>query len=637
MPSTSIDCELIVQSNKPSTFQFVATCDATVGRKRSDFYSTNVTGIFIRPLLDFSQQKMEFKHVHDYQAEEQFTVHIQSAIPVQPSKSLLQAETQELVITNRSQVRLVMSFDCPSPFAFSESRFELDPGESHTFLVTFDPGFKADFLSEVVTKKLTISFRGHPQKLHVGLRADVIFPNLSFQPSMNIDFGILMMNTERINEIMLRNTTELLVDLFWELQGRDTYSVKIFDIYPIRARIEPFQQDIVRLSFFALSDDRGRSARYSGTAICHVVGGPEYALTLTGGSAAIQYKLEPQEVDFGDCQFKDRLTNSLTLSNHSEVPITFSAKVPKSCQFSHFYVAPADGTVEVGNTAEIALTIVCGLPQSYKEPLFVRIGHYEDVRVHIIVHCFVPQIEIALPRHETDDNVLRYRQKMLKQAAKHQPAIPGRESESQAVPEPMPEELSKLEVEAVVHRLTDKSTSPLYATAKKKPQRCDSEPAAYNGWIYSRYVMDMGRIVFGEPESKDFTFKSITPFPLAFEIESFVLQGTGFSMEPCSFENVPFGEQVSVTVTFSTTSRTNEFLGDVEFEIPIVFADDVAIKLYLRAFLHMPILNLSTSHFDFGNAIVGQSRIITVQLQNMNPVSCEFSLGQAQFVNVLQR
>jgi hypothetical protein len=376
-----------------------------------------------------------------------------------------------------------MGFDCPSPFAFSESRFELDPGEGHTFFVTFDPGFKTDFLSEVVTKKLAISFQGHPQKLHVCLRADVIFPNLSFQPSMNVDFGILMMNTERISDIILKNTTELPVDIFWELQGGNTHSVKIFDIYPIRAHIEPFQQDVVRLSFFALGDERGRSARYSGTAICHVVGGPEYTVTLAGGSAAIQYKLEPQEIDLGDRQFQERLAKSLTLSNQSDVPITFSAKVPKSCQFSHFYVSPPDGTVEVGNTAEISLNIVCGLPQSYKELLFVRIGHYEDVRVDIIVRCFVPQIEIALPRHESDDNVLHYRQKMLKQAAKHQPTGPVKESDSQAVPKPTPEELSKLEVQAIIRRLTDRSASTLYATAKKKSQRFDSEPTAYRGWI----------------------------------------------------------------------------------------------------------------------------------------------------------
>jgi hypothetical protein len=49
----------------------------------------------------------------------------------------------------------------------------------------------------------------------------------------------------------------------------------------------------------------------------------------------------------------------------------------------------------------------------------------------------------------------------------------------------------------------------------------------------------------------------------------------------------------------------------------------------------MPILNFSRGHCDIGNVIVDQCKVMTIQLQNMNPVSREFRFGEAQFANVL--
>jgi hypothetical protein len=51
----------------------------------------------------------------------------------------------------------------------------------------------------------------------------------------------------------------------------------------------------------------------------------------------------------------------------------------------------------------------------------------------------------------------------------------------------------------------------------------------------------------------------------------------------------------------------------------------------------MPILNFSRGHCDIGKVIVRQCKVMTIQLQNMNPVLREFRFGEAQFATVLQR
>ena len=58
--------------------------------------------------------------------------------------------------------------------------------------------------------------------------------------------------------------------------------------------------------------------------------------------------------------------------------------------------------------------------------------------------------------------------------------------------------------------------------------------------------------------------------------------------------------------------------------------------IYVRAYIEMPVLSFSQSHCDFGNVIIGQSFIVTVQLQNMNSVPCEFTFADAQFINAVQ-
>jgi hypothetical protein len=115
--------------------------------------------------------------------------------------------------------------------------------------------------------------------------------------------------------------------------------------------------------------------------------------------------------------------------------------------------------------------------------------------------------------------------------------------------------------------------------------------------------------------------QSLTPFPVSFDGQAFVLEETQFAIEPISFADLPEGVELSVRVAFSTVPRENDFLGDVESNSPFFLEQHLAIVLHLHIFRAMPIPYSSRG----------------AQCHNMNSVSCEFRFGEAQFANVLQR
>lgn len=643
LPNASVDMQLILQADIPCSFETSALCATALTKRRMDLFNPSIKGTFIRPLLSFSEQTVSFKHLHDITAEEQATGHISSSTAVVPSAELLVPLHQELTITNRAQIPLVMRFDCPEPFSFSEDEFSLESGCSHTFGVTFDPSFKKDFISEVVNKKLVVSFKGHPQKMSVNLKGEIVFPNVDFTPGPTLDFGIMLMNTEQALDVMIKNTTELPVDMFWEMaseDGMDTESSKIFDIYPIRMHIDPFQEDIIRASFFALGDAAGHSAKYHGKAICHVVGGPEYTIDMLGESAAIKYTIEPAHFNFGVRSYKDKLSSKFLLQNLSDVPIKYSTKIPKGCRFASFSIFPNEGTLKAGERIEIQFQITTGLPLQYNESFFVQIGHFDEVQVDLTVNCFIPQLQFELTRHEDDEVMALWyeqQQKRLTRLRRKATLSTDSESESMSTREPLPDELNTLEREMLVRRLKDKNSSPLIPSPQRRTRPRNSQPELYDGPVTSRHVLNMGTIILGDKLSKEFKVRSASEFPISFDVQTTEIAGTGFSIDPTCVKDLPAGEELTITVTFDTKERTNDLIEEVEYRVPFILGEETASMLYIRACLEMPVLSFSQTHCDFGNVIIGQSFIVTLQVQNMNNVPCQFTFADAQFINSIQR
>ena len=613
----SVEFKFTVMCNKTTNFYIDLQIHTQIGKARHDLFKPRLKGVFIKPSLTFSKQLLEFKHVHDSENEEKILNEEGSLVP---SQELLTSVSNDFIITNTSKLPLSLILDCPEPFSISENMFRLDTQQSKDLRVIFDPKFKTDFISETVNRKLIVALEGLPQKFNVNLKGMIVFPNLEFTPSGSIDFGSMLMNTEQTKDIELKNPTDLPVNLTWELLPSKTLPQdisSIFDIYPTRATIAPHSSDATHVSFYAKGNPKSANAYYEGIAVCHIEGGPEYTIPIKGGSANIMYQIEPNNISFGQQNYLTPLSSTINFTNTCDVPINYTIKIPKACKFNSISFTPPEGQLAAGQALKIEMNILTGSPIQYNEQFFIQIGHFEEFRIDVEADCYIPHLFFDLPRNEKDPVI-----DVFKSRRSHK--------EYQNLEE-TPENLAKIETELLINQLMQAQIS---SVRRKRRQEQGHE---YEGFVLRRYDLDLGKIVFGKKETFTLKAKSMSKFPLSFDIDTRSLNGTGFTIETSSFANIPPDEEIDIPINFTTAKRTNNILGDVVIQLPFIMNEDFAIIVNLKANLQMPVINFSKTHFDFGNVIVGQSLILTLQLQNMNSVPCEFNFGPAEFVNVLQR
>lgn len=641
---------LSVQSDKTISFTDGIMCHATVGKQRQEIFTLYLKGTFVKPFISFNKNVVQFTHIHDAEKEEELTGKEKSSKNITPPPELLPILKNDFEINNASKLPLTVRAECPVPFSISETTFVLDAGQKKKLTVTFDPTFKEDYSCETVNKRIVFTYKEHPQVSTLNLQGSLIFPNIVFKPDKKIDFGILLYNTEQSKDVTMQNPTDLPVDFVWELfpDGNGVDVKNIFDIYPIRGHIEPKSSDTVHISFFSQMDSEGRSTTFQGRAVCHVIGGPDYTMKLVGGSANIQYKLDPVEMDLGDIGYLDNINTSVTLTNCSDVPLNFAVKIPKGTAFTTFVVTPTEGTIQVNAFQKFNIIMTPGLPREFDETFFIRIGHFDEARVNIRVNCFIPQCKLSLPRHEADPLMVQYHQKFDNKKLKNirrkdtlaltsTATSMGEEEDEEDVVEQLPtdQELAEIEKQLLIQKLTNKQMFD-QSTLRRRRQKGEPVPV-YEGYVASRFILDMGKIVFGKKETYKFTIMSMAPSPISFELVTKELNDTGFMIEPTSFKDVKPNEPIEVLVTFDIKKKRPDLNGDVEFTLPLLFNIDYAYIIFFRAKLQKPTLNLSQTHFDFGTTIVGQTYTMTLQLQNMNTVPVEFKFSDAQYSNVLQR
>lgn len=633
-PHEEVEFEMVMSCNKPTAFAFNLTAHTTRNKQRVELFNSAVRGTFIKPSISFSSTKIEFKHKHDPIVEEELLTISNDNVP---AKSLLTDVSKSLSITNNCKLPLTALLYCPEPFSLSESSFVLSPAEKRKIVVKFDPSFKLDFSTESIQRKIVVSFKEHPTTHSVTLIGTVVFPNLEFIPSGAIDFGSLMLNTEHAKEIIMKNNGEIPVDLVWELlpnaNENDPTLSKIFDIYPIKTHIDPGKSDKACVSFFALADENGQSTRYSGTAVCHITGGPDYTIAIVGGSSNIQYFLDPNHIDFGNVMYSDTLTSTLTLQNRSDVAVNFKESVLKGCKFNTLVVSPKEGVINPGQTIQLNLSVTTGLPMKYREFFNVHIGHFDEYKIDVYASSYIPLMYINLPRAEDDPIRSLISSKCLSSTTSSAAGATDCTSE-QKLDDISEQNLIEYSNELAISYLKQKMQS---GNMKRKRRRDAPNSGIFNGLILSRFVIDVGDIILGVEEVYKIKCKNIIPNPISFDIRQNSITDTGFFIQNSTFQNVPAGEEFELELEFSTSKRTTDCLGSVSYDILVVMNVDFAYVISIKANISMPSLVFSKSHFDFGNVIVGQTMIVTLQVQNMNSVPCEFKLGDAQCLNVLQR
>lgn len=633
MPDEEYDFEISTSCNTTVSFTVQIQVNATVQRSRVEVYSTLMKATFIDPVVNFSSQTLEFK---------QSTLQPQITYEeINPSMDIMSVISKPLSITNTNHIPLQCEVECPVPFSIPESKFTIEPLQCYNTSVVFDPSFKTDFNSEIIQKKLQFTFDNHPQKQFVQLKAIINFPNISFDHEGPIDFGTMVANTEQVKTVSLSNTFDKEIEYKWEILGSVDDETKVFDAFPIRGTIAKDESIQTHFSFFAQGAADGSTKKYKAIAVCHVKSGPDYTFELSGSSATINYKIEPKIIDFGKIDFMSTVSSEVIIENTSNVPISFSVKIPKRAKFTNFNISPMTGKVEPKSQTELKVTITPGMPIKFNETFTIQIGKFEDTQVILNLEGQFAQVELDIPRAIRDKSLQALNKKL------NQNKVAAMKSTLQ-LPKELQSDDDDESVAPVVHTSEDllkqeKSIMQNFLKIIKNERqqmfstRNDNNSILHDADPIASYDVEFGTIVLGDSKSQKFTIKNMAHFPISFNIDASQTKRTGFKVEPTNFQNIPEGESVTVEASFSVANYRSGTTGEVSIPIPIVFNDGHRIDLAIACDLKIPSLSLSQPHFDFGQVIIGQTKIMTLQLQNMNVVPIEYKFDPAQQVDILKR
>jgi len=606
------------QSPKPCDYNMTANCQVIQNKKRMDLFIPVIKGSFVMPIVHFAKSSIEFRYVHDIMKEEQLSGKLVSKIPLRPSQSLLNPIVIRNSLSNNSSLPINVLANSILPFEVLPSEFTVAPHGNYQFDIRFNTISKTDFLSETIYRKVLFDIQGGILKLNLDLKAQFVFPNISISANNSIFFGTLAKNTETTKDYVITNISEIPVTYEWELQYtlNNGNIARTFDIFPIRGVLNPGQKEKVCFTFFASWDSGDGNKQYTGIAICHVIGGPDYTIKLNGDSAALEYKVEPQHITVQNISYNEEIKHQVSIENISEVDLDFIVKIPQGIGFRNFIVEPSSGNISANKNTVINLKIVAGLPKRFKETFFIQIGHFNEVEIELSIDCHFPQLDVSIPR-ALNDPIVMYN---CKKSRKGINSLYQSNNNIQLTKE----RIATIERKILVERLSGMPTIPVRSSHHKRGQK-----EIFNGYISSKFVVDFGNIILGQSKRKVFKFTSMTPFPISLELDTHSLDGTGFYARTVDNEELQYEQTISIEFGFESNQRTLESIGDQLYEILILLSDDLAYSVSINSSIEMPSLILSKQSFDFEPTIVGQKRIYTLQLQNMNPISCEYSFGSA--------
>ncbi|CAK8990089.1 unnamed protein product [Durusdinium trenchii] len=184
-------------SPKPGSLVDTLTCNELCGddRKGKVIFRSELSGNFVLPLLELSATSVCFRYLWERNC------------PLHPL-------SEPLVLKNVSPLEVRFFIKVQPPFYVNVDTVFLRPDENVEIRVEFDPAFKVDRVCGTVKQKLSIVYQDHPQRDHVGLIGEVIFPNLTLSTN-KLDFGSVLNETTKQLTVTMGNPNPLPVNYQW--------------------------------------------------------------------------------------------------------------------------------------------------------------------------------------------------------------------------------------------------------------------------------------------------------------------------------------------------------------------------------------------------------------------------------------
>lgn len=591
-------------------------------KKARPVFHTIVRADVVEPAIDFSADELHY--TFHWTSDES-----QSRQPLQ----------RELTLKNTCVLPLAFQLRCGMPFSVDQWEHSLQPGDATTVLVDFDPWFKRDRISHRIDAKLVAAYHQHPQRDAVRMIGDVHFPNLEFETT-TVNFGCVLNDTTLTHTVRVTNTSKVPASFRWAFLDDDSHYKKdavapnqVFDILPIRSALEPGDFEDVDFVFYGHAN-----RKFKATCLCEVEGGPEYSISLVGEASTVAFKLDKQQLDFGDVLYSKSEDLELTIMNTGKVAFPFSiASSSKEVLDAH----PVRGQVEAGDKQAVVVRLTPGLPLEVCEHLVLNLAHFEPIEIPAVGVGVFAHVAITLPRHEKWTRVpdvlggtwskclLKTRERLRQKAGRSPPA-------------------SNVEIEAnrliFLEYLRQLNSTPtardhqapthlqIVANQPPPPPPAPSlkQHQQHNGkFVIAWYSCDFGNVVSGSSKKRSFkiTNASISTGPLSWTFEKKALANTGFSIDPEKVVRLIEGGSVSYEVNF--TAKASLPFGKRELILPIDIKNGPLAAVVLCAYVTTPEVVLSTDTLDFGAVWKGCSRTAYLQVHNVSTVMAEWELKKA--------
>ena len=596
-------------------------------RKTTALFSTKIEAEFVEPTLVFSKKSLSF--TYNWQKD------------VQPEKM-----SQNLSISCPGPLPINFSLYTESPFTVSPSSFSLLPKKSCIVKVEFDPSTRQSRVSNKISERLHVKHLKHPKNETYELAAEYCFPNLSLSTSV-VDFGAVMNDTSKKCYIVMTNTSSIVCEYEWHFvdEGHDVALNEVFDILPLRGVLDPGVEEKIEFSYYAVP-----YKSFHLTAVCKVVGGPDYFVKINAEASDVAYSLafpkNKNYLDYGDVPLNHKMIREFEIENTSKVVFDFSIRIessgPRSPYMKEFIkVVPSKSVLQGGERIKIKVAATPIFPSETVEYLVLQVAHFEPERIAIRINGVLPSLRVLLPR-KYDKNILPH---LLNRREFDFEAVEFWEEFKDNIPTKDLFNAEKAMVESFVlanfeHVLALKSSGA--STGRKNTSRNSQSDISNSNLDKTRsvapkgshkflddihlgtYVLDLGTIVAGSKATRSIAIQNIGASPLSFDIDLRSFKAMGLSLSTTKATRLAPGSELSVAVTLQTKKTFKS--GKTFFVVPITAMDGCRYTLEILANINVPELVLSEPQLDFGNVLLGQLKRMYLRVENQKQVPCEWSV-----------
>ena len=603
-------------------------------RKPELIFDSLLHADFHTPTVDFSLPELRFLH---------------TVQPAQQDAAEQRVQLQQTVdISNTTQLPLsfTLSTDA-SPLSVTPTSVDkLLPGEQIQAVLTFAPILATYQLHSTTSQhELRVDFTNHPSsRLSLPVTASVVFANLSQFPH-ELDFGCVSSSVSKRLTRLLKNEGDLPVDFQWTFDSeplrcssheRDRQtepaeqalvrleaerglfasltSNDLFDLSPICGQIPPQSESIVELIFHAPTLPSLYSSLAFSTALtCRVMGGPDYAMTLTAACSHLSYQLSHDLLTFPTQPLHTASTESVILSNTGTLPFAFSARLTEDEDSGEFSVRGlSTASLGAGETVKLAVTYHAKYPRQSQTTVRVQIEYLPPILITVTAQAAYPSLHVSLPRRYEDEAIHSQYQHFLSQLDEKPREVAEMEAE-------------RLLLDYVLHTAANSSNVSELMTAQ--------------------YELPFAPSRVGEEQASTVTLTNHSAFDIASVMGALpaALSSSPFTLSPLPIPALASGQSVTLTVRSRSAlpGKANKpalppavHTGHHSVALPLAPSSpscsfSLPAVLTVAADVFLPSVSLSSTHLSLGPVRLGQRRECYLQLSNSQPVTARWSAAIA--------